>query len=120
MVSDPIIATERGTASRDGCGSAAVELDLPHRGAALGPVKVAIRPESLRLSTAPPAGPALEGRIAKAAYLGTHMEYTVSTPVGELFVVDRDGHAPRARGDTGVGGLRGPRRHRRALTGVRP
>ena len=29
------------------------------------------------------------GRVAKAAYLGTHMEYTVSTPVGELFVVDR-------------------------------
>ena len=52
-------------------------------------MKVAIRPESLRLSTTPPAGPALEGRVAKAAYLGTHMEYTVSTSVGELFVVDR-------------------------------
>ena len=48
-----------------------------------------MRPESLRLSTALPGGPALEGRIVKAAYLGTHMEYTVSTPVGELFVVDR-------------------------------
>ena len=66
-----------------------VELRLPHRGAGVGPVKVAVRPESLRLSTAPPPGPALEGRVAKAAYLGTHMEYTVSTPVGELFVVDR-------------------------------
>jgi iron(III) transport system ATP-binding protein len=66
-----------------------VELDLPHRGAAPGRVKIAVRPESIRLSAAPPAGPALEGRIAKAAYLGTHMEYTVSTPVGELFVVDR-------------------------------
>jgi iron(III) transport system ATP-binding protein len=66
-----------------------VELRLPHRGAGVGPVKVAVRPESLRLSAAPPPGPALEGRVAKAAYLGTHMEYTVSTPVGELFVVDR-------------------------------
>ena len=66
-----------------------IELRLPHRGAGVGPVKVAVRPESLRLSAAPPPGPALEGRVAKAAYLGTHMEYTVSTPVGELFVVDR-------------------------------
>jgi iron(III) transport system ATP-binding protein len=66
-----------------------VELLLPHRGQLPGPVKVAIRPEALWLAEAPPAGPALEGRIAKAAYLGTHMEYTVSTAVGELFVVDR-------------------------------
>jgi iron(III) transport system ATP-binding protein len=73
-----------------------VELRLPHRGAALGPVKVAVRPESLRLSTVPSAAPALEGRIAKAAYLGTHMEYTVSTPVGELFVVDRSVFRPTA------------------------
>ena len=38
-----------------------VELRLPHRGAGLGPVKVAVRPESLRLSDAPPPGPALGG-----------------------------------------------------------
>ena len=90
-------------------------LPLPP-GAAPGPVKIAIRPESLVLSPAPPAGPALEGRIAKAAYLGTHMEYTVSTPVGDLFVVDRTVMRPDARRDPGVGGLRGPRRHRGALT----
>ena len=75
-----------------------VELTLPPRGAVPGPVKVAVRPESLRLSTAPPAGPALEGRIAKAAYLGTHMEYTVSTAVGELFVVDRSVTRPAPAG----------------------
>ena len=66
-----------------------VEMKLAHRGAAVGPVKIAVRPESLRLSTVAPTGPALEGRVVKAAYLGTHMEYTVSTAVGELFVVDR-------------------------------
>jgi iron(III) transport system ATP-binding protein len=33
--------------------------------------------------------PALEGQIAKAAYLGTHMEYTVATALGDFFVVDR-------------------------------
>jgi iron(III) transport system ATP-binding protein len=66
-----------------------VEVALPHRGAGLGPVKVSIRPESLRLSTEAPAGPGLRGSVAKAAYLGTHMEYAVTTALGELFVVDR-------------------------------
>jgi iron(III) transport system ATP-binding protein len=75
-----------------------IELRLPHRGAAPGPVKIAIRPESLVLTAAPPGGPALEGRIAKAAYLGTHMEYTVSTSLGDLFVVDRSVTRPVAAG----------------------
>jgi iron(III) transport system ATP-binding protein len=75
-----------------------VERLLPHRGQAPGPVKVAVRPEAVLLASAPPPGPALEGRIAKAAYLGTHMEYTVSTAVGELFVVDRAVTRPVAVG----------------------
>jgi iron(III) transport system ATP-binding protein len=66
-----------------------VEVTLPHRDEVPGGVKVAIRPEALGLAVERPAGPALEGRVAKAAYLGTHMEYTVATAVGELFVVDR-------------------------------
>jgi iron(III) transport system ATP-binding protein len=88
--------TTRNGAGRVRVGG--VELTLPPRGAVPGPVKVAVRPESLRLSTASPAGPALEGRIAKAAYLGTHMEYTVSTAVGELFVVDRSVTRPAPAG----------------------
>jgi iron(III) transport system ATP-binding protein len=63
-------------------------VQLPHRGVAPGPVKVAIRPESLRLSTEPPSRPAVKGSVAKAAYLGSHMEYTVTTALGDLFVVD--------------------------------
>jgi iron(III) transport system ATP-binding protein len=93
---DAELTTRNGVAGRVRVGG--VELELPHRGAAPGPVKVAIRPESLVLSPAPPAGPALEGRIAKAAYLGTHMEYTVSTPVGDLFVVDRTVMRPAPAG----------------------
>jgi iron(III) transport system ATP-binding protein len=84
---DAELTARNGVAARVRVGG--VELELPHRGAAVGPVKVAIRPESLLLAPAPPGGPALEGRVAKAAYLGAHMEYTVSTPVGELIVVDR-------------------------------
>jgi iron(III) transport system ATP-binding protein len=36
--------------------------------------------------------------VSKAAYLGTHMEYTVEAPVGQLFVVDRDVSRPIAAG----------------------
>ena len=66
-----------------------VEKRLKHRGVRPGKVKVAIRPESLLLMGARPNAPALQGNIAKAAYLGTHMEYTVTTELGEVFVVDR-------------------------------
>jgi iron(III) transport system ATP-binding protein len=93
---DGELTARNGVAGHVRVGS--IELHLPHRGATPGPVKVAVRPECLRLSTAAPPGPALEGHIAKAAYLGTHMEYTVSTPVGELFVVDRSVSRPAPAG----------------------
>jgi len=69
-----------------------VELELEHRGIAPGPVRVAIRPESVVLSK--DASSPLRGTIQKAAYLGTHMEYTVTAPIGQLFVVDRDVSRP--------------------------
>ncbi|HEV8676579.1 MAG TPA: ABC transporter ATP-binding protein [Methylomirabilota bacterium] len=86
-----IVAAELGP--RDGERAAVrigdLETRLPHRGAAPGPIKVAIRPESLLLATEPPGRPAIKGSVAKAAYLGTHMEYTVTSALGALFVVDR-------------------------------
>ncbi len=66
-----------------------IALELERRGARPGPVTVAIRPEALLLSADRPAAPAAPGRIGKAAYLGTHMEYTVTSALGELFVIDR-------------------------------
>lgn len=78
-----------------------IDLDLPHRGARPGAIKLAIRPDSLLLSAAKPAGQALLGQIAKAAYLGTHMEYTVASELGDLFVVDRATLTPHAVG-TGI------------------
>jgi iron(III) transport system ATP-binding protein len=77
-----------------------LEKRLRHRGAVSGEAKVAIRPESLRLSEARPNGPALEATLAKAAYLGTHMEYTVTSAIGELFVVDRAIDRPLPVGTT--------------------
>jgi len=77
---------------------AGLELSLPHRGAAPGPVTVAIRPDSLTLSREPGAAPSLPARIAKAAYLGTHMEYTVDCALGSLFVIERSTADPYAPG----------------------
>ena len=83
-----------------------LEVVLPHRGVADGEVDVAIRPEALRLSSGDPpeslagnpAKAALPGTVLKAAYLGSHIEYTVTSPVGELFVVDGAVGAPLAAG----------------------
>jgi iron(III) transport system ATP-binding protein len=69
-----------------------LEVQLEHRGAMPGPVRVAIRPESILLSQQNSS--ALRGVVRKSAYLGTHMEYTVEAPVGPLFVVDRDVSRP--------------------------
>ena len=74
----------------------ALELSLPHRGAPDGAVDVAVRPEAVRLEVASVASPrsddavgaALGGTVLKAAYLGSHMEYTVDSAIGELFVLD--------------------------------
>jgi iron(III) transport system ATP-binding protein len=59
-------------------------------------VRVAIRPEAIVLAT--DGASALRGKVSKAAYLGTHMEYTVASPVGQLFVVDRNVSQPIAAG----------------------
>ncbi len=74
-----------------------IEIELPARDMAPGPAKVAIRPESVRLSD---PGNGLAGQILKAAYLGDHLEYTVTTPVGELFVIDHSVVAPRPVGSS--------------------
>ena len=76
-----------------------LELSLPHRGAPDGAVDVAVRPEAVRLEVADvggvasgrsddAVGAALGGTVLKAAYLGSHMEYTVDSAIGELFVLD--------------------------------
>jgi iron(III) transport system ATP-binding protein len=66
-----------------------LDLDLPRRGASRGPIKLAIRPDAILVHRARPAREAIGARIAKASYLGKHVEYTVASPVGDLFVIDR-------------------------------
>ena len=74
-----------------------VVLTLPRRGMAAGPAKIAVRPTSLRLSRTA-TGPAIPGRITKAAYLGGHMEYTVATDGGERFLIDENVRNPMVAG----------------------
>jgi iron(III) transport system ATP-binding protein len=70
-----------------------IDLDAACRDAAAGPVTVAIRPDAIVLHPQPPSSPALPARILKASYLGTHFEYAIASPLGELFVIDRAGTA---------------------------
>ncbi len=52
----------------------------------VGPSRIAIRPGRILLSAAGSPN-TMAGKIAKATYAGSHMEYKVSTDVAELFVV---------------------------------
>jgi iron(III) transport system ATP-binding protein len=63
--------------------------ELPHRGLAPGPAHVALRPETIRLVPERREG-AIAGEIVKATYLGSHIEYTVSTAQGDLFVIGHE------------------------------
>ncbi|KAA2234657.1 ABC transporter ATP-binding protein [Salinarimonas soli] len=72
----------------------ALTIDLPRRGASRGPVTVAVRPDAIRLHGTQPSSPAIQAQVAKAAYLGGHVEYTVGSALGELFAVDRTDRTP--------------------------
>ena len=70
-----------------------LRLRLPHRGLARGPAVVAIRPHAVRVDGAA-SGDTLAGRIAKAAYLGSHLEYEIDTELGQLFVTAEPSATP--------------------------
>ena len=72
-----------------------VDLELPRRGCRDGPVTAALRPNAIRLLD---NGAGLPAEVVKASYLGDHMEYTVATSLGELFVVTHEAGEPIAAG----------------------
>ncbi len=78
-------------------GSLALRLPAGHHGR--GTAWLAIRPEAWRIYDAPAAN-RLEARVARASYLGDHVEYRLATPVGEVFAVDAD--VARLRGPEDV------------------
>ncbi len=67
-------------------------LHLPHRGLPSGPAELAVRPHAIRMAAGPHGENELAGRVRKAAYLGSHMEYQVGLDgiAAEMFVIDGD------------------------------
>jgi iron(III) transport system ATP-binding protein len=72
---------------------------VPHRGHAPGAVKVAIRPDALRIDPTPGAA-GLAGRVLRAAFVGRVVEYAIETAAGELFVVAPGTEPAAAPGQT--------------------
>jgi iron(III) transport system ATP-binding protein len=62
-----------------------VGLELSRRSCRKGPVTAAIRPGAVRISKGAEDG--LRAEVVKASYLGDHMEYTVATAIGDLYVI---------------------------------
>jgi iron(III) transport system ATP-binding protein len=60
-------------------------LEIDDASARDGDVTVAVRPEAIVVERAPGPSGTLAGTIAKASYLGTHMEYSIDTAAGTLF-----------------------------------
>jgi len=60
----------------------------PRRAVAPGRAKVAVWPEAWQLRA--PGGEGLAGTVAKCAYLGSHLELTLDTALGAIFVVTPD------------------------------
>ena len=96
MVSGEILAVN-GKEARVAIGG--VEMSLPSRGLPPGAVDVAIRPEACRLSNSAGAE-GMQGSVLKAVYLGTHIEYTVDSALGELFIIDHQVDTPFAPGSS--------------------
>ena len=80
------IAAVEGDRARIGIGG--VTLSLPARGLRTGPATLAIRYAAVRLAAG--GGGALTGTVRKATYLGSHWEFTIDSPIGELFVIEPD------------------------------
>ena len=70
---------------RSDCVIGGVPIAIPDARARLGDVRVAVRPDAIRLFDDCEKH-VLSGEIVYASFLGTEMQYTLQTPLGELFV----------------------------------
>jgi iron(III) transport system ATP-binding protein len=61
------------------------DVEIADTEAADGEATVAVRPEAITVAPAPGPAGTLSGKIVKASYLGTHMEYSIDTAAGTLF-----------------------------------
>jgi iron(III) transport system ATP-binding protein len=75
-----------------------LRLELPHRGLAEGAVDVAIRPEALLIGVASERTAGIRGTVTRVAYLGSRMEYSIGTEIGDLFATSPIAHRPLTAG----------------------
>ena len=75
-----------------------LRLELPHRGLAEGAVDVAIRPEALLIGVASEGTAGIRGTVTQVAYLGSRMEYSIGTEIGDLFVTSPVAYRPLTAG----------------------
>ncbi|HJQ61023.1 MAG TPA: ABC transporter ATP-binding protein [Vineibacter sp.] len=75
------------------------DIVVPDRAASDGETDVAVRPETITIDRGPSPAGVLAGTVAKAAYVGTHMEYTVDTAAGALFAICPRVDRPLVPGD---------------------
>ncbi|MCR8726083.1 ABC transporter ATP-binding protein [Frigidibacter sp. SLM-1] len=83
---------------------AALEQNLPARGAQPGPTKLAVRANAISVTPAEDAS--FPGRITSSAYLGDHVEYEIDTTLGRLFAIDAGATQPIATGTSVALGFR--------------
>ncbi|HXX85194.1 MAG TPA: ABC transporter ATP-binding protein [Casimicrobiaceae bacterium] len=91
LIDGDLVVGSGGATFSAGGVSAAVHAD----GVATGPATLALRPHRLRI--VPPGEGLLRGVCKRAAYLGSRIEYVVSTPWGDLLVFDTEARNPRSR-----------------------
>jgi len=75
-----------------------IDIDVADASAVDGEATIAIRPEAITVEPAPGRAGSLVGTIAKANYLGTHMEYSIDTAAGSLFATCPTVERPLAAG----------------------
>jgi iron(III) transport system ATP-binding protein len=75
-----------------------IDMDVDDSTAVEGEATIAVRPEAITVEAAPGPEGSLAGTVAKASYLGTHMEYSIDTAAGSLFAT-----CPRVDRPLGVG-----------------
>ena len=87
------VSGDRGQVDLDGA-----RIELPHRGLQPGEVDLVIRPEAIGLEAG--EGTGFAGRVTKATFMGSHVEYHVDTAPGDLFAVVPRTQPFRAPGST--------------------
>jgi iron(III) transport system ATP-binding protein len=75
-----------------------LRVELPHRRLAEGAVDVAIRPEALLIDVASEGTAGIRGTVTQVAYLGSRMEYSIGTEIGDLFVTSPVAYRPLTAG----------------------